>query len=217
MPLTPKNIMPEATPPPVSVADFGAIIASFSEEKTLYFSPGGKLIYPPEGAKDDFPKFDQAGVMAVKIKPLSDEQMSEADEMVEAIVPPVKKQPGFGGVEKLEIDPMDPEYQKKTREARRKRRAFIVITGLVEPKINGATIEEKAKFLRTKLPARFVDLLLAQIEDISGGTLHALGLANFTSAAGSNQRQESAASSTSASGNPPVTDANPSNANAKAE
>lgn len=203
---------------PVSIADFGAIIASFSEEKTLYFSPGGKLIYPPEGAGDkEMPKFDQAGVMAVKIKPLSDEQMSEADEMVEAIVPPVKKQPGFGGVEKLEIDPMDPEYQKKTREARRKRRAFIVITGLVEPKINGATIEEKAKFLRTKLPARFVDLLLAQIEDISGGTLHALGLANFTSAAGSNQDKASAASSTSASGNPPATDANPSNASAKAE
>jgi hypothetical protein len=168
----------------VNATDLDIIINRFTEVRTLYVSATGDVerVEDPTKGENDADrvklKWKREGMIALKIRPLNDQEMSDADEITSAVYPPRKKKERPTDTD--EPDYFDPEYQKQSREARAKRRIKIILLGLVEPAIPGETFDEKAKLLRSKLPPRVLNTLQKEIEDISGGPLPALELANFT-------------------------------------
>lgn len=181
----PPGPMAAAMPPPTTLTDLQTLIAKFSEEKIIYFSPTGKLLEAP--TPDKTAKYDREGVIALKIKPLLDDELTAINKLVDDIdaprrvaKPAVPGQPAVAAGFMDEYDFLDPDYQKKMREGRRLQRAAIIVGGLVDLKIDGATIQEKAAFLSKNFPARLLDFLREEIEAISSGEIKALDLASFT-------------------------------------
>jgi len=123
-------------------------------------------------------------IYKVKMRSLTRAEMAEADMHTDVMPPPMlAKNERTGKVEPTgDFDFNDPGYKREFGEGQLLRQSAMIDKALIDFKIDGTTLEEKAKALNEQLTSQVVEALVRQIEMISSDRIPVGEAAVFVSA-----------------------------------
>lgn len=122
--------------------------------------------------------------LTFQVRALNANELDEANRLTMSVVAPMRKTViGSGATARTEeeIDWSDPKYRQLMSDASRERADYLLVNGLVGITYKTESVKTRGEELRAVLPQSVRDLLVTEIDTISGGTLEVVELGNFTS------------------------------------